>query len=441
MKFRFIAILAAALAAIAPASAADAASSDAPATPKIKPYGFIRSFAFYDSRVSKALTEDIFYFIPLDEKKVAGNDLNAVGKFNFQALTTRLGLDFTGFRFGNTQVSGKIETDFYCLNSSGNTATLRMRQAYVNLLWDNGHAFVPSLKIGQGWHPLAADMPNVIDLETGAPFSPFSRSAQIMFQGTLNGSWIFNAGFIEHMQYRSAGPSYDSKTRTFNMGVSAQSNVYQRHAILPEVYLGVSFTKGGFLGRIGASALSIRPRFGYVHDDADPNYGKKFDEWLTTFNPFIYLQYTADKFQVKAKSVFAQAGEHMQLNGGYAVCGVKDDGFSAEYTPTRSSVSFVSAQYGKKLQLMCMLGYMKNLGTAKDITGQMFFSGNGFADIDQMFRATPTLAYNLGKLQFAVEYNLTGVRYGDVTGLRGKVDDNLHWVMNHRILGLCKFTF
>ena len=389
-----------------------------------KAYGFIRNYAFVDTRATKSLSEDMFFFVPLDKNEVNGQDINAVSSFNYQAITTRLGLDVLGYQFGDTKVNGKIEADFYCLNSGGNTGTLRMRQAYVDLLWDGrGHDgdVDYSLRIGQGWHPLAADMAHTIALETGAPFSPFNRSAQIMFGATLDKSVTLNVGLIQQLQYRSSGPN-------------GGSNLYQRHAV-PEVYAGVSYSTGGFLGRAGLSVLSIRPHYGY---DAA---GKKYNEWLTTINPFIYLQYTKGMFQVKAKTVYAQAGEHMQLNSGYAVTGIKEDGISNEYAPINSSVSFVSAQYGKTWQVLGMIGYQKNLGVSKEITGPVYFSGNGFKNINQMFRVSPTLAYNLGKLQFALEYDFTAVEYGDDPDKMFQVTENLHWIGNHRILAMAKFTF
>ena len=389
-----------------------------------KIYGFIRNYAFVDSRATKSLTEDMFFFVPLDKNEVNGQDVNAYSSFNFQAITTRIGLDVLGYQFGGTKINGKIEADFYCLNSGGNTGTLRMRQAYVDLLWDKrGHDgdVDYSLRIGQAWHPLAADMAHTIALETAAPFSPFNRSAQIMFGATLDKTVTFNVGLIQQLQYRSAGPN-------------GSTNNYQRHAI-PELYAGVSYSADGFLGRAGISVLGIRPHYGF--NDA----GKKYNEWLTTVNPFIYVQYTKGMFQVKAKTVYAQAGEHMQLNSGYAVTGQKEDGISNEYAPINSSVSFVSAQYGKKWQVLGMIGYQKNLGIGKEITGPVYFSGNGFKNINQMFRVSPTVAYNIGKLQFALEYDFTGVQYGSDPDKYFKVTENLHWVGNHRLLAMAKFTF
>ena len=394
--------------------------------PTLKPYGFIRSYAHYDSRATKSLAEDTFFFIPMDEYIVGGNDLNAVGSYNYQGITTRLGVDLANYQVGDTKIAGKIESDFYCLNSGGNTGTLRMRQAYVNLLWDgrgsNGTTDY-SLKIGQGWHPMAADLVHGVNLETGAPFTPFNRSAQVNFESTFNKKVTLTAALIQQLQYRSAGPA-------------GASNKYQRHAV-PELYLGVSAKSGGLLSRVGVSVLSIRPQYGY-----NSVTGAKYTDWLTTVSPFFYIQYTDGLFQIKAKSILAQAGEHMQLNGGYAATAIKSDGISMEYTPIRSTVSFISAQYGKTWQVLGMVGYQKNLGTSDPILdiNHIYFSGNGYSNIDSMIRVTPTLMYNLGKMQFALEYDLTTVCYG--TSLDSYViPGGLHWVTNHRLLVMTKLNF
>ena len=38
------------------------------------------------------------------------------------------------------------------------------------------------LLIGQAWHPMAADMPDIFSLEAGSPFGPFNRSPQVNFE-------------------------------------------------------------------------------------------------------------------------------------------------------------------------------------------------------------------------------------------------------------------
>ena len=102
-----------------------------------------------------------------------------------------------------------------------------------------------------------------------------------------------------------------------------------------------------------------------------------------------------------------------------------------------------------------MIGYQKNLGLVggKEMlsNGSYYFSGNSFKNVNQMMRFSPTFAYNLGKFTFALEYNYTMVQYGGNSdgklevgvdfNKNGTVTENLHWIGNHRILAMAKFTF
>lgn len=395
----------------------------------IKPYGFIRNYAIADSRKNQTLTEEIFYIIPLDRNEVNGVDVNAVPSFKYQALTTRLGLDVVDYKIGQTQITGKIEADFYCLNSSGNTPTLRMRLAYMDLKWDYA-----DLRIGQAWHPMAADMPHGINLETGVPFNPFSRTAQIMFNGYLGKHFVITAGILEQLQYRSVGPDQSDMTKT------VASNNYAKYSMIPEAYIGLSFKTGGFLARAGVDLLTIKPRYGYTAA------GERIKDMLFTVSPFVYAQYSSGKFEVKAKSVLAQAGEHMQMLSGYAAVEKVSDA-EYKYSPLQQSASFISFQYGRTLQAQMLLGYTQNLGTIRPVlngnSNYIYIHGNGFKNINSIGRITPTLIYNLGKCQFALEYNLTGVRYGNINSLDkyGLAVNDLHLVFNHRLSLMTKFTF
>ena len=175
-----------------------------------KLYGFIRNYFVFDSRDSKAGTGDLFYYLPLDNNwntsdvnNPAREDLNASPNFRFLALTSRVGMDVSGYYYNNVHFGAKIEADFYAglgkvstVNGlSGNTnvsgtAQMRLRQAYATVAWKNlplngEQKAEVGLKIGQAWHPMAADMPHVFSLEAGAPFGPFSRTPQVTMDASL----------------------------------------------------------------------------------------------------------------------------------------------------------------------------------------------------------------------------------------------------------------
>ena len=385
--------------------------------PKLKLYGFIRNYAVADTRESVYGTEDFFYYVPKDTKIVNGTDLNAQRTFAFAAITSRIGLDVTGYEVSGWKVGAKLEADFYAgVSGVTGTALLRLRQAYVTL---SKGGF--SAKIGQAWHPMAADMPHVFSLNTGAPFGPFSRTPEVVLEGKLSDSVTLTGALLWQMQYTSFGPE----------GASAN---YMKYSGIPELYLGLSYKKGGFTGRVGVDMLSIRPR----HNDGT----RKVSDRITTVSPFVYVEYTKDLFSFKAKSIFAQAGEHMNLNGGYGVSAINSDG-SWSYSPTRNSSTWVSLSYGKKLQGVLFGGYVRNFGTKDALVGDLYFSKNSFSNMRQMYRISPELIYNLGKVAFGLEYEMTSIQYGsfgfaDVYGL---ATENLHCVTNHRLQLMVKYTF
>jgi len=391
---------------------------------KFKLYGFFRNYMIFDTRDNYAGTLDLYDFAPKDESyNIEGKDINANSSFRLLALTTRLGVDMSGYQFGSTKFSGKVEADFYSMN--GSTAVLRLRQAFLKTSWDQigSGDNSASVTLGQAWHPMASDMPFVVSLETGAPFGPFSRTPLLQGDYNIGKDVTLTAALIYGMQYLPTGPN----------GKSAD---YMKYGKLPEIYTGVTIKGGSFTGKVGVDIFSIKPRW----KDA---IGSKVSDRMTNISPFVFMQYSGkDGFQVRAKAIYASAGEHMNMLTGYGVSSINSDG-SREYTPMRSFATWASAQYGKKWQVMGMLGYVKLFGTSRDLvsTDMYYFNGSGDKNVNQLIRVCPTLQYNAGKFQLALEYNMTAAQYGKNLGLNGLAEDNLHWVSNHRIITMVKFNF
>ena len=388
-----------------------------------KPYGFIRNYFTYDSRESISGTGDLYNYQPKDQNLNAyGDDLNAISTFRFLSMTTRVGLNIVGYKWRNTEFGGKIEADFYAglstkgagTHSVSGVAQFRLRQAYMTLGWDSlkmgkDYARV-DLLLGQAWHPMAADLCDAIALNSGAPFGPFSRTPQVKMDARLGKYFTLTAAGIE-------------------------------------AYVGVSVHDKGWLFRAGVDVLSIKPR----HIGMDV-YGVtvKVKDRITTASPFVYLQYKQGEFSFKAKSIFASAGEHMNLNSGYGVSKINADG-SWEYTPVRNSSTWVSIVYGgkvgaqedkhpQKLQGILFGGYIHNFGTKDELVGALYTPRP--SNMHQMWRLSPTLVWTIGKFQLGCEYEITSVQYG-----QGPVDNHglalngLHWITNHRVQLMTKYNF
>ena len=432
-----------------------AAEPEQKAEPKnhFKLYGFVRNYFIYDSRESVSGTADLFYYLPKDVSMKDGIDINDESSFRFVALTSRLGVDVTGYSIGNVHFGAKIEGDFYAgLSNSTNanatvyfpsstkisgTAQARLRQAYATVTWkdlpmgEDQKASV-ALKIGQGWHPMAADFPHVFSLEVGAPFGPFSRTPLVQMDANLGSNWFVSAAALWQMQYQSNGP----------IGGSA---MYMKYGKTPEAYAALGYKTKNFLVKAGVDVLSIKPRvFGTLNEKT-----VKVSDRKTSVLGYAYAQYSYKKFAVKAKTTYGEGGEHMNLMSGYAKIGENSDG-SWNYASLRNSSSWLSLIYGKKWQGVLMLGYMKNLGLAEAASGPLaksdvYFCTNGFSNINQIYRINPQLIYNIGKLNVGLEYQWTSVQYGEYNEGKlnefGLADKNLHWVGNHRINMMVKYNF
>ena len=432
-------------------------ASDAPVKEHLqnhfKFYGFIRNYFVYDSRESVSGTGDLFYYLPKDENIQDGIDVNDTPSFRFLALTSRLGVDVSGYYIGNVHFGAKFEGDFYSgLSNSSNdnasvyfpgnskisgTATARLRQAYATITWKDlplgkdDKASV-GLKIGQAWHPMAADHPHLFSLEVGAPFGPFSRTPLVQMDANLGKNWVVSAAAIWQMQYQSTGP----------VGGSA---IYMKYGMTPEMYAALAYKTNGFLLRAGVDVVSIKPRvLGEVDDKV-----VKVSDRKTSVLGYLYTQYTYKNFAVKAKTTFGEGGEHMNLMSGYAKIGENPDG-SWNYASMRNSSSWLSLSYGKKWQGVLFLGYVKNLGLAKAASGPLakgdvYFCGNGFSNINQMYRINPQVIYNIGKLNVGLEYQWTSVQYGKYDdgklNAHALADKDLHWIGNHRVNMMVKYNF
>ena len=438
-----------------------------------KPYGFIRNYFVFDSRESISGTGDLYNYQPKDEawnqteaeaaaSGLPREDLNARSTFRFLSLTTRVGLDIVGYKWRNTEFGGKIEADFYAGLSTkvshpvSGVAQFRLRQAYMTLGWDSlrmndkDYARV-DLLLGQAWHPMAADFSDVISLASGAPFGPFNRSPQVKMDARLGKYFTLTGSLLWQMQYCSVGPS--------PTGASTQAADFIMYSKTPEAYLGLSVHTNGFLLRAGADVLSIKPRqIGTVNVGGN-TISVSVKDRITTASPFLYVQYKKDEFSIKAKTIFSEAGEHMNLNSGYGVKAKNPDG-SWEYTPLRASSSWLSIVYGgkigaqedkhpQKLQGILFAGYIENLGTKEAL-----YDGNNDGrpddlytprvnNMNRMWRLSPALLYTVGKFQLGLEYEITSVQYGQAgtSDLYGLAKDDLHWVTNHRVQLMTKYNF
>ncbi len=116
----------------------------------LKPYGYVKLDAAYDSQKTAA-GDLMFYVLP----KAAGESDN---EFNMTARETRLGLELTGPDTDVFKTAAKVETDFYGGNTA-NSPNLRLRLAYLDVAMPCGTA----LRAGQDWETFITVIPRIVN--------------------------------------------------------------------------------------------------------------------------------------------------------------------------------------------------------------------------------------------------------------------------------------
>lgn len=386
-------------------------------------YGQVRTDLFYNTRSNSETVDGLFYMYPLDENlDPNGHDLNGVGNGNFYTLYTRLGVDVTGPMLGKAKTSAKVEVDF---RGSGTTYSLfRIRHVYFNLDWGKS-----ALLVGQTWHPLYGDVaPEILNLNMGAPYQPFSRAPQIRYRFTSN-NFMLTAAAIWQSQYLSVGPKTNKPGETS----TRKSQEFMKKSCVPEFYLGVDYKRPGLIAGAGLHVSSITPRTQSETEDAI----YFVNERVTGISGEAHVKYTKENWLVSAKTVLGTNLTQTSTVGGYGITSIDEVTGKQQYSPLRTSSTWVNVAYGKKWRPALFFGYLKNLGATKEVPYGALGTGT---TLDQLFTGTAELTYNIPHWKFGAEYSLCNAWYGDEFDAKAKAI-NSHSILNHRIVLVALFQF
>lgn len=386
-------------------------------------YGQVRTDLFYNTRSNSETVDGLFYMYPLDEAKDPnGHDLNSVGNGSFYTLYTRLGVDVAGPMLGKAKTSAKVEIDF---RGSGTTYSLvRIRHAYFNLDWGKS-----ALLVGQTWHPLYGDVsPEILNLNMGAPYQPFSRAPQIRYRFTAK-NFMLTAAAVWQSQYLSVGP----KTNVPGETGTQKSQEFIKKSCVPEFYLGMDYKRPGLIAGAGVHVSSITPRTQSEMTDAT----YFVDERVTGVSGEAHVKYTHNDWLVSGKTVLGTNLTQTSTVGGYGIVSIDENTGKQQYAPLRVSSTWVNVAYGKKWRPALFFGYLKNLGATKEVPYGTLGTGT---KLDQLFTGTAELTYNIPHWKFGVEYSLCNAWYGDDFTAKAKAISS-HTVTNHRFVFTAIFQF
>ena len=306
--------------------------------------------------------------------------------------------------------------------SGSNFHMLRLRHVYVNLDWGQS-----VLLFGQTWHPLYGDVsPEILNLNMGAPYQPFSRAPQLRYRFTHK-NFMLTAAALWQSQYLSVGPKSDKVGET----ATQKHQSFIKNSCVPEFYVGMDYKSEEIQVGAGLHLSSLTPRVQSVVDKET----YKVSERITALSGEVHMKYTHKLFKMAVKSVLSSNLTQTSTLGGYGITSVDSRTGEQQYTPLRFSHTWVNAMYGSKWRGGIFAGYLKNLGARKEVSGLL---GTG-TNVDQLTTATAELTYNLPNWKIGAEYSWTGTYYGK-NDAKGKVVDT-HLVKNNRIVLTALFQF
>lgn len=387
--------------------------------------GYVKNDIFVDTRETESVREGHFYLYPLNIKKdKAGEDVNAKMNLNILSIQTRLSGAITGPDACGAKTSGLIEGEFFGTQDA-NTNGFRLRHAYLKMNWKS-----TELLMGQTWHTFMNTdcYPDVISVNTGAPYQPFSRNPQLRLTQTA-GHFKFTLAALAQRDFTSPGGSLSL-----------------RNTAIPEAALRIQYgtkneEKGSeFLIGLAGEYKSLTPRL-----VTDSNY--KTDETVNSMASEFFVKFKCKPITVKAVAVYGQDVYDLSMLGGYAIkynidtATLKKD--IRTYTPLNTVSGWLEVMTnGSKIQAGLFGGYSQNLGSLKNIqnwTSDASYFGRG-KNLQYIYRISPRIVFISGKARFALEGDYTMAAYGNKINSLGEVSD-IRAVPNIRVLFAAYYFF
>lgn len=392
----------------------------------VKFNGYVRNDIYLDTYSSMNMTNDLYYYLPnyigVDAN---GQDLNKQTSANFLSVLSKMWLNITGPTILGAKSTGLVEVDFA---GKPEVYLLRLRKAYVVLNWMKS-----SLLIGQNWHPFGGGnvYPTVPSTNLGNPFRPMSRTTQIKYD-YLFGNFTTSLAALYQHQYVSNGP----------LGFSS---VYKREAVLPELVLGIDWSKNGISLGVNIDYNTIKPR-PFTNGINNKIYASH--EILGSWSYMAYGRYQKNKLMMLFQGYLGQNLTHMSLNSGYGVSGYSPITGAEKYTNYNGLYSVFNLTYGTKWRPGILLGYAKNLGTS-DPLYKYLSAGKESAliwgkstDTRQTYRFAPFLSYIESSYSLQFEYELTAAEWGlGNINFENGLYANYHNTMNHGIRIVMIYNF
>lgn len=366
----------------------------------IKFSGFVKNDFFIDSRQTICAREGHFLLWPAPQNLDAnGNDINSKSTFNFLAIQSRLSGNISGPDAFGAKTSGLMEGDFFA-QANDNINLFRMRHAYVKFNWT--HFEVLS---GYTWNPLFVTdcFPGTVSFNTGAPLQSFARNPQMRF--------TYSTGNLKIMAAALSQIDYTSR------GVDGPNCKYLRNSTTPDMHLQIHYgiknpeSSRAFLIGGGVAYKSIVPR---LENEISPEEIYQVEERVHGISAIAFSKISTQAFTLKVQARYGENISDVLAISGFGVKDIVNPVTGEQsYTPLTSMAYWGEIHTNGNPQVGVFGGVLYNSGTKEamsDPSNEVF----GLAqDIQMMYRISPRIIYNSGKVRLALEIEYTQAAYGE----------------------------
>ncbi len=382
------------------------AQEDEEKSVEMKISGFVKNDFFYDSRQTVSAREGHFLLWPAPVELDANDeDINTGANFNMLALQSRLSFAVTGPDAFGAKTSGLIEGDFFA-QANDNIDLFRLRHAFVKLTWEHIEVLA-----GQFWNPLfvTESFPGTVSFNTGTPLQSFARNPQIRVSYRTGGLKL-TAAALSQRDYSSKGPT-------------GGSSDYLRNSAIPDMHLqaqyGFSNESGtGMLAGAGMAYKTLVPRLSNTTNPPMPPPGPrtyKVDEKVGGLTLITFAKLTVKPVTAKIQVRYGENISDVLAISGFAVKEVVDPVSGLQkYTPLKGITFWGELHTNGNPQVGIFGGMTMNNGTKEEMN--VARNNNtvfGLAtNIRSLFRISPRIIYNAGKVRVALELEYTSAAYG-----------------------------
>ena len=395
----------------------------------LRPFGFVKWEAYFDTRQVLGLREDASLFFPAPYlPDIFRQDINAHGEWNMDAFESRLGVALRGPDWGCFATDAIIEGDFRGAFES-TIFNFRMRNALGRIMWESG-----TFLFGQWWHPLWIEVcfPHTLGFGLGAPIDDPVRDPQLRYTGRW-GWFELIAAAASQADFASYGPA-------------GQIPDYIRDAVVPNLHLQMRAYGARHMVGVAGDYKRLVPR---VLTNDNVKVREHIDSFI--FEGFgtytINFEYSA--FVARMKAYWAQNGSDQQFISGYGVRTLDLRTDVRTYANTAAVGAWLDCSYYfhcDEFELGIFAGGTKNLGSRERLyidpeTHQPIIYSllNVAQNLDYVVHVIPRFVFMKDPLRVGVELQYSRASWGTPNAC-AKVENGVP-VDNYRIFFAVYYLF